>query len=196
MVGIRRNRRIERAGVNALRTVLEDAGHIVQEIDGANDHGEDLYVRFVDKGRLTSSIVAIQVKSGTKYRRAIGYSIPVGRHAVLWRTSNIPVVGVVYDPEMQMLYWGNITERLRDAPNDKTVAIGGKRYPDQPHALNVLGVQVLAATRVRVDPTLLMSERVHEPFIVAGAPSQTIIGDYDHPTHGCPVREVARPQDP
>lgn len=124
MAGIRRNRRIERAGVNALRTVLENAGHIVQEIDGSNDHGEDLYVRFVNGGQLTSYIAAIQVKSGAKYRRAIGYSIPVGRHAVLWRTSNIPVVGVVYDPEMQMLYWGNITEHLRGVPNNRNVVIG------------------------------------------------------------------------
>lgn len=59
MAGIRRNRRIERAGVNALRTVLEDAGHIVQEIDGSNDYGEDLYVRFVNRGRLTNYIAAI-----------------------------------------------------------------------------------------------------------------------------------------
>ncbi len=124
MAGIRRNRRIERAGVNALRTVLEDAGHIVQEIDGSNDYGEDLYVRFVNRGRLTNYIAAIQVKSGTKYRRTIGHSIPVGRHAALWRTSNIPVAGVVYDPEMQMLYWGNITEYLHDAPGSRNVAIG------------------------------------------------------------------------
>lgn len=124
MVGLRSNRRLERAGVNALRTLLEDAGHIVQEIDGGNDHGEDLYVRLVSNGRLTSSIAAIQVKSGTRYRRAIGYAIPVGTHSELWRTSNIPVLGVVYDPEMQMLYWRNVTEYLQINEHAKSVPIG------------------------------------------------------------------------
>jgi hypothetical protein len=41
-----------------------------------------------------------------------------------------------------------------------------------------------------------MSERIHEPFIVTGASSQTIIGDHDRTTCGRPIREVARPQDP
>ncbi|MGI5445216.1 hypothetical protein ACQEVM_05620 [Streptomyces sp. CA-243310] len=30
--------------VNEVRSLLERHGHIVQEIDGANDHGEDLHV--------------------------------------------------------------------------------------------------------------------------------------------------------
>jgi hypothetical protein len=41
-----------------------------------------------------------------------------------------------------------------------------------------------------------MSERIHEPFIVTGAASQTIIGDHNDTTRGRPIREVARPQDP
>lgn len=124
MVGLRRNRRTERAGVNALRTLLEDAGHIVQEIDGGNDHGEDLYVRFVHKGRLTSAVAAVQVKSGVTYRKSIGYAVPVEGHARMWRTSNIPVIGVVYDPEMRMLYWRNMSEYLQNDDQVRSVPIG------------------------------------------------------------------------
>lgn len=124
LVGMRRNRRLERRGVNALRTLLEDAGHIVQEIDGGNDHGEDLYVRFVIDGRLTSSVAAVQVKAGSSYRRSVGYAIPVGTHANLWRTSNIPILGVVYDQDMRMLYWRNITEYLASNSNARSIPIG------------------------------------------------------------------------
>jgi hypothetical protein len=72
----------------------------------------------------------------------------------------------------------------------------GKGHPDQPHALDILGVQIFAATCVGVHTALLMSQRIHKPFIVTRAPSQTIIGDHDHTTCGPPIREVARPQDP
>lgn len=41
------SRRVGRMAVNEVRALLERHGHIVQEIDGRNDHGEDLYVTFV-----------------------------------------------------------------------------------------------------------------------------------------------------
>lgn len=120
---MRGNRSVERAGVNALRTLLEGAGHIVQEIDGGNDHGEDLYVRFVEEGRLTSLVAGVQIKAGARYRRSIGYAIPVGAHAELWRTSNIPIIGVVYDPEMRMLYWRNVTKFLHENSRARSVPV-------------------------------------------------------------------------
>ncbi|MFF9640544.1 DUF4365 domain-containing protein [Kitasatospora aureofaciens] len=113
MATIRTSRRIERAGVNAIRTLLEDHDHIVQEIDGGNDHGEDLFV-ILTRGRVrTGHIVAIQVKSGMKYKRANGYAIPIEDHYVDWKGSRIPVLGVVYDPDSTLLYWTNITKRLQ-----------------------------------------------------------------------------------
>lgn len=112
MAVIRPNRRIERAGVNALRALLEDHDQLVQEIDGGNDHGEDLYVSFTRNRRRTGHIVAIQVKSGKKYRRAHGYAIPVDDHFQDWRQSKVPVLGVVYDSESESLYWVNLTKFL------------------------------------------------------------------------------------
>jgi hypothetical protein len=41
-----------------------------------------------------------------------------------------------------------------------------------------------------------MRKRILEPFIVAGASSQTIVGNHDDTACGLPIREVARPQDP
>jgi hypothetical protein len=106
-------KKTERAGVNAFKSTLEAAGHIVQEIDGGNDYGEDCYLSFTELGRRTGDLAAVQVKSGVKYRRAIGYAIPCREHAEDWLRSRIPVIGVVYDPEMRACYWVNITAYLR-----------------------------------------------------------------------------------
>jgi hypothetical protein len=50
-------RRPGRAAVNALRTLLERHNHIVQEVDGQNDFGEDLHVPFTDDGEVTGDLV-------------------------------------------------------------------------------------------------------------------------------------------
>ncbi|MEW2391127.1 DUF4365 domain-containing protein [Streptomyces venezuelae] len=114
MARVWRTRQVERAGVNAFRAVMESAGHIVQEIDGGNDYGEDCYLSFVHLGQRTGDIAAVQIKSGVKYRRASGYAIPCGNHFDDWVRSRIPVIGVVHDSEMRMLYWVNLTKFLRE----------------------------------------------------------------------------------
>lgn len=106
-------KKTERAGVNAFKTALEAAGHIVQEIDGGNDYGEDCYLSFTHLGRRTGDLAAVQIKSGVKYRRAVGYAIPCREHVEDWARSRIPVIGIVYDPEMRACYWVNLTEHLR-----------------------------------------------------------------------------------
>jgi len=110
---VRASRKIERAGVNALRSLLEEHDHIVQEIDGGNDHGEDMIVNFTRAGKRTPYWIAIQVKSGKKYKRANGYAIPVEDHFEDWRQSRIPILGVVYDMKKRELFWVNLTEQLR-----------------------------------------------------------------------------------
>ncbi|WKX72163.1 DUF4365 domain-containing protein [Streptomyces sp. XD-27] len=113
MSTVRSSRRIERAGVNALRALLEENDHIVQEIDGGNDHGEDMIVNFTRGGKRTGYWIAIQVKSGKKYKRVNGYAIPVEDHFEDWRQSRIPIIGVVYDMKKRELFWINLTEQLR-----------------------------------------------------------------------------------
>lgn len=127
MAKVHRSRVVERAGVNMVRSLFERDSHIVQEISGGNDYGEDLYVSLVADGRRTGDVVAIQVKSGTSYRAASGYRIKCDGHAEDWARSRVPVVGIVYDPEMKMLYWANLTQRIREAQNagktPKSIAI-------------------------------------------------------------------------
>lgn len=95
MSKISKGRRVGQAAVNALRTLLEDHDHIVQEIAGQNDFGEDFYVRFTDDGKVTSDEIKVQVKGGEKWRRGNGYAVPVDQHGDAWAEGNVPVYVVV-----------------------------------------------------------------------------------------------------
>lgn len=115
MAGIPKGRRVGRAAVNAVRALFEQYDHIVQEIDGQNDFGEDLILTFSEDGRTTGDVVKIQVKGGASWCRANGYSIPVEQHGDVWSDGNLPVLCVVFDPKTCSLYWANATEQLRSA---------------------------------------------------------------------------------
>ncbi|MFD8594491.1 DUF4365 domain-containing protein [Kitasatospora sp. NPDC059646] len=109
------SRRVERMAVNEVRALLERHGHIVQEIDGGNDFGEDLHVTFVQDGRRTADAVAIQVKGGTSTRTRRGHRVRIGTHGDNWRDGIPPVLCVVHDPERGGLFWAHATRQLRRA---------------------------------------------------------------------------------
>lgn len=113
MPKIPRGRRVAQAAVNALRTLLEEHDHIVEEISGQNDFGEDFYVTFTDNGDVTSDTIKVQVKGGESYRRGNGFAVPVDQHGDTWANGNIPVYCVVYAPDVKGLYWANATLQLR-----------------------------------------------------------------------------------
>jgi hypothetical protein len=113
MPRIPKGRRVGQAAVNALRALLEEHDHIVQEISGQNDFGEDLYVTFTDNGDITSDTIKVQVKGGESWRRGNGYAVPVDQHSDTWADGNIPVYCVVYDPDSKRLHWANATQQLR-----------------------------------------------------------------------------------
>ncbi|MCK1812928.1 DUF4365 domain-containing protein [Streptomyces sp. XM4011] len=113
MPQIPKGRRVGQAAVNSLRALLEEHDHIVQEISGQNDFGEDLYVTFADNGHVTSDVIKVQVKGGDRWRRGNGYAVPVDHHGDTWANGNIPVYCVVYDPDTKRLHWANATQQLR-----------------------------------------------------------------------------------
>ncbi|GAA0401168.1 DUF4365 domain-containing protein [Streptomyces luteireticuli] len=125
MPKIPKGRRVGQAAVNAVRALLEEHDHIVQEISGQNDFGEDLYVTFVENEHVTSDVIRIQVKGGDKWRRANGYAVPVSHHGDTWADGNIPVYCVVYDPDSKQLFWANATQQLRrSGPFNRPKVIG------------------------------------------------------------------------
>ncbi|MEJ2857322.1 MULTISPECIES: DUF4365 domain-containing protein [unclassified Saccharothrix] len=127
-------RRAGRAAVNALRTLLERHNHIVQEVDGQNDFGEDQHVTFTEDGEVTGDVVKIQVKGGRSWRRGDGYAVPIGDHGGTWTDGNIPVFCVVHDPDTDRLHWANATKQLLSARREgkaiKTITISPDRKLD------------------------------------------------------------------
>ncbi|MGF2213768.1 PQQ-binding-like beta-propeller repeat protein [Streptomyces albidoflavus] len=112
MATVSPNRRTERAGVNALRSFLDEHDHLVQEIASGTDHGEDCFVMLTRQRKRTGYSFTVQVKAGKKYKRARGYAIDVGDHFRDWQASKVPVIGVVYDVDERRMFWVNLTQRL------------------------------------------------------------------------------------
>jgi hypothetical protein len=115
------SRKTERAAVNALRELLDRHGHIVQDIHGENDFGEDLFVTFSAGGQVTGDVIKVQVKGGRSWRRANDYGVPVGDHGDTWSDGNVPVFCVVHDPATRGLYWANATAQLLKARRESRV---------------------------------------------------------------------------
>jgi hypothetical protein len=114
---VRPTRRTELAAVRAVRGVFEDAGLIYQSVDGSNDIGKDAYVDLVEGTDVTGEMIALQVKGGVSYRRAGSYVIPCPpADRELWRSSSVPVFGVVHDPDNDRLHWTNLTAWARSLP--------------------------------------------------------------------------------
>lgn len=173
-VRVTRTRRIERAGVNYLRALLEEHDQIVQEIDGGNDYGEDLLVMFTKNGFRTGVSIAIQVKSGAKYKRSNGYAIPVDEHANDWRGSLIPVFGVVFDVETRQSFWTNLTEALINSPSSTWVQVSRTNELTDSSVENFIE-QAHAFARRRSERQDYVSLQVH-PVSAISQPDESFIG--------------------
>jgi hypothetical protein len=120
---IPQNRATGKAGVNAVRTLFEHSDYVFQEVELGNDFGKDAYVDLVNGREVTGLCVALQIKSGKSFRRAAGYAIPVEEHFSVWRDSSLPVAGIVYDADIDSLFWCNISEYLEQIHGDIPASI-------------------------------------------------------------------------
>lgn len=107
----------ERAAIRVVQALFEDAEHIYQSVLGSNDIGKDAYVDIVVNREVTGDVIALQIKGGASFQRSRGYAIPcTAEDRELWRSSSIPVFGVVHDAGK--LYWTNLTAWARSLPTD------------------------------------------------------------------------------
>jgi hypothetical protein len=153
-------------GIRKASGIFEDVGMAVQEVDGSNDIGKDLYVDLAEEdGRFTGELIALQIKSGKSYKRAHGYAIPCDKHhAALWTASTVPVFGVVFDPERDELFWANLTHWLRthsDAALPKSIPVSQD---------NTLTADTLPAF-LQEARTFLLASRFPEAFAITKADS-------------------------
>jgi hypothetical protein len=127
-------RKTGRAAVNTLRALLERHDHIVHEVDGQNDFGEDLHLTFTANGQTTGDMIKIQIKGGRSWYTADGYGVPVGQHSYTWCDGNVPVICIVHDPETDGLYWANATRQLLSARREgkllKTITVSREHILD------------------------------------------------------------------
>jgi hypothetical protein len=108
-----------RDGINFVRALVERQNSTFQEIDLQNDLGNDAYVEFIVEENATGCCVALQIKSGRSYRIAPArYAFQADRdHFEYWASHTLPVIAVVFDPEVQTAFWTDITEHLRRNPS-------------------------------------------------------------------------------
>lgn len=107
----------ERGGVNAVRTLLEAHGHVVDEIDGRSDYGRDLIVDITEHSEITGSVIGIQVKGDRKFIKDGSWELPASaKDRRYWAESSVPVVGVLWNPEDGEMRWVNLTAYARTDP--------------------------------------------------------------------------------
>lgn len=112
----RSNRKIEREGVNAARTFFEDCGCVFVEIGLQDDYGKDAHVDLGDEVSASSVCAGVQIKSGVSYRHGSNYRIPLSSADFeYWSESTLPMIGIVYDPDDELLRWVNITQYLTES---------------------------------------------------------------------------------
>jgi hypothetical protein len=111
---VRVGHRPERAGINAVRAMLESHGFVVDEVDGRSDYGRDLNVDITNDTEITGGIIGVQVKSGFSYFRRGRWIIPATAHDwEYWRASTVPIVGMVFDPSTATIRWRNLSHAAR-----------------------------------------------------------------------------------
>jgi len=118
---LRIGHRSERAGINAVRSLLERHGMVVDEVSGRSDYGRDLNVDLTRDSEVTGGIIGVQVKGGTSFFKHGEWVIPATRADwEYWRSSTVPIVGMIYDPASGTIRWRNLTglARSRVMPDD------------------------------------------------------------------------------
>jgi len=119
---------IEKKGVNAFKTLVEEQGSIFHEISGCEDIGHDGNIEFCknlgDKYIPTGIEIKVQIKSGESYFN-INQAFIKGdkNHFEYWKRHILPTIGIVYNPKTKILYWTNISEYLEQQEKFNTYNI-------------------------------------------------------------------------
>lgn len=119
MVIYRRTNITSKAGLNFVRTVVEDAGSLFHKIEQENDLGIDALIELVRNGNPLGQQIAIQVKSGNTYFNSKSEEciIPIEKHRDYWSRYPLPVIGITYVPELKRAHWVDIKSHLARFPD-------------------------------------------------------------------------------
>jgi hypothetical protein len=107
----------ERGGVNAVRTLLEAHGLVVDEVDARSDYGRDLIVDITEANAITGAVIGVQVKGDRRFVCDGTWELPVDlKTRRYWAESSVPIIGILWDPDSGELRWGNLTAFARTDP--------------------------------------------------------------------------------
>ena len=101
-------RHVTKAGINFSRTVVEESGSLFHKIEQENDLGIDALIEFVLEEQPLNKQVAVQIKSGRSYFSSDTGEciIPIENHRSYWSLYPLPVVGIVYVPNLESMLTG------------------------------------------------------------------------------------------
>lgn len=135
---LRVGHRSERGGINAVRTLLERHNLVVDEVDGRSDYGRDLNVDVTHNSEITGGIIGVQVKGGRSFFKHGQWVIPATpTDWQYWRSSTVPIIGMVHDPDTAAIRWINLTQLARSR-----VQIDDSGYNAQPQSDDLTEVVV------------------------------------------------------
>lgn len=103
----------ERLGVAEVTKFFGRVGWFFRE-QHVHDWGIDGHVEIVRDGRPTGELIAMQIKSGASFFRGEDEKNvtfrPEAKHVEYWLKHSMPVIVVLYNPEMDVAYWERIAE--------------------------------------------------------------------------------------
>lgn len=114
------NKSIGKIGVTKVSLIVNQANCIFHKIELENDIGNDAFIEFISGDESTSFCIATQIKSGKSFVRANGIDtfIPSDKeHLKYWNNLNLPVAGLVYNPDSDLIYWVDIKEFISENPD-------------------------------------------------------------------------------
>ena len=105
----------ERGGINAVRTLLEAHGMVVDEVDGRSDYGRDLNVDITENGQVTGAVIGVQVKGDRRFIRNGDWELPATpKDRRYWAESSVPIVGILL--AFVHRRWGKDLKRWLESP--------------------------------------------------------------------------------
>jgi hypothetical protein len=158
----------ERGGVNAVRTLLEAHGLVVDEVEGRSDYGRDLIVDLIEDNEITGAVIGVQVKGDRRFLKEGIWELPTtDKDLRYWAESSVPVVGILWNPDNGEMRWTNLTAFARTDPTISTWP------PGPPHKSSSAARAVQFDESHRLDDSALphMIEQMYRFVQQSGAPA-------------------------
>ena len=139
---------IAEEGVAATRLAVgKELGWLFRE-QPTLDYGIDGQIEVVDGVEVTGRLLAVQIKSGKAYfskpTKAGWWYYPDAKHVEYWTRHALPVLIVLYDPELERCYW----QLIDNSTLEKTKGAGRRvKVPDA----QILDESAVAALRDAAD---------------------------------------------